>query len=84
MGNYGYCMFSTTSVSQGGSDKFRVHMVKVTFCRYIVHSDIQELCRSSRIVNNSLLLKFTGVRWDASSFNSLAAVSLTTVQHWRV
>ena len=54
-----------------------------------MHSDIQELCRSSRIVTiNSIAEVYrgeVGCKYrDFPSFNSLAAVLLTTVQHWRV
>jgi len=36
-------------------------MIKLTF-RNIVHRDIQQVCRSSRLLT-ALVLKFAGVRW---------------------
>jgi len=38
-----------------------VHVIKLTF-HSIVHRDIQEVCRSSRILT-ALVLKFAGARW---------------------
>ena len=48
----------------GGWDKLSVHMVKLTFHK-LVHSDIQEVCGSSRIVT-ALALMFTRTQWGAT------------------
>ena len=40
-----------------------MHVIELTF-HSIVHRDIQEVCRSSRILT-ALVLKFAGARWGA-------------------
>jgi len=44
-------------------DKLYAHVIKLTF-HSIVDRDIQEVCRSSRVLT-ALVLKFAGARWGA-------------------
>ena len=61
---------------QGGEDKLHAHVIKLTF-HSIVDGDIQEVCRSSRILT-ALALKFAGARWGAVAL----LTSFLTLNTW--
>ena len=47
-------------------DKLHIHVIKLTFHigHSIVHRDIHEVCRISRILT-AIVLKFAGAHWGA-------------------